>query len=168
MRDFFIFLSTLLLYFKIDLYNHLFTIFKPNNYTANMSAANMTIESAMKRVEELEKKMELVLSKLEIETNTTKKDSKKETKEKKVKKTKKDDSDDEKPKTKRVSGYILYSNANRAEVKEKLAEDSPEEKPKNTEVMKELARMWKELSDDEKEVWNDKAKEEKEAAAEVA
>jgi len=128
----------------------------------------MTIESAMKRVEELEKKMELVLSKLEIETNTTKKDSKKETKEKKVKKTKKDDSDDEKPKTKRVSGYILYSNANRAEVKEKLAEDSPEEKPKNTEVMKELARMWKELSDDEKEVWNDKAKEEKEAAAEVA
>ena len=125
-----------------------------------------TLESAMKRVEELEKKMELVLSKLEIETDT-KKDAKKDTKEKKTKKTKKDDSDDEKPKTKRVSGYILYSNANRTEVKEKLSEDS-EEKPKNTEVMKELARMWKELSDDEKEVWNDKAKEEKDAVAEVA
>jgi hypothetical protein len=122
----------------------------------------ISLESALKRVEELEKKMELVLSKLEIQTDT-----KKDTKEKKTKKTKKDDSDDEKPKTKRVSGYILYSNANRAEVKEKLAEDS-DEKPKNTEVMKELARMWKELSDDEKEVWNDKAKEEKQAAAEVA
>ena len=164
MRDFFIFLSTLLLYFKIDLYNHLFTIFKPNNYTANMSA--ITLESAMKRVEELEKKMEMVLSKLEIETDT-KKDNKKDTKEKKAKKTKKDDSDDEKPKTKRVSGYILYSNANRTEVKEKLAEDS-DEKPKNTEVMKELARMWKELSDDEKEVWNDKAKQAKQEATEVA
>jgi hypothetical protein len=133
-----------------------------------MSAPTMTIESALKRVEELEKKMELVLSKLEIETNTTKKDSKKDTKEKKAKKTKKDDSDDEKPKIKRVSGYILYSNANRDEVKEKLAEDSGEEKPKNTEVMKELARMWKELSDDEKEVWNDKAREAKQAATEVA
>ena len=133
-----------------------------------MDASNMTIESALKRVEELEKKMELVLSKLEIQTNTKKEDTKKDTKEKKAKKTKKDDSDDEKPKTKRVSGYILYSNANRAEAKEKLAEDS-DEKPKNTEVMKELARMWKELSDDEKEVWNDKAKEaKKEAAAEAA
>jgi hypothetical protein len=128
----------------------------------------MTIESALKRVEELEKKMELVLSKLEIETNTTKKDSKKDTKEKKAKKTKKDDSDDEKPKTKRVSGYILYSNANRTSAKEKLAEGLGEEKPKNTEVMKELARMWKELSDDEKEVWNDKAREAKQAATEVA
>jgi len=126
----------------------------------------ITLESAMKRVEELEKKMELVLSKLEIETDT-KKNTKKDTKEKKTKKTKKDDSDDEKPKTKRVSGYILYSNANRTEVKEKLSEDS-EEKPKNTEVMKELARMWKELSDDEKEIWNDKAKEEKDSVAEVA
>ena len=111
--------------------------------------------------------MELVISKLDIPTHTKKEDTKKDTKEKKAKKTKKDDSDDEKPKTKRVSGYILYSNANRAEVKEKLAEDS-DEKPKNTEVMKELARMWKELSDDEKEVWNDKAKEEKEAAVEAA
>ena len=34
--------------------------------------------------------------------------------------------------------------------------------------MKELARMWKELSDDEKEVWNDKAREAKQAATEVA
>jgi len=123
----------------------------------------MTLELVAARIAVLEEKMNLVIKVIDIDEKM----SKKETKEKKAKKTKKDDSDDEKPKTKRVSGYILYSNANRAEVKEKLAEDS-EEKPKNTEVMKELARMWKELSDDEKEVWNNKAKEAKEAAAEVA
>ena len=127
-----------------------------------------TLELVAARIAVLEEKMSLVIKVIDIDEKTTKNDVKKETKEKKAKKTKKDDSDDEKPKTKRVSGYILYSNANRAEAKEKLAEDS-DEKPKNTEVMKELARMWKELSDDEKEVWNDKAKEaKKEAAAEAA
>ena len=61
-----------------------------------------------------------------------------------------------------MSGYILISNANRDDDKEKLAEG--DEKPKNTEVMKELAKMWKELGDDEKEVWNAKAKELKDNA----
>ena len=61
------------------------------------------------------------------------------------------------PKKKRTSGYILFSNANREEVKERLAEEA-NEKPKNTEVMKELARLWKELDDDEKGLWNTKAK----------
>ena len=124
---------------------------------------SMTLELVAARIAVLEENMNLVTKLININEKTTKK----ETKEKKAKKTKKDDSDDEKPKTKRVSGYILYSNANRTEVKEKLAEDS-EEKPKNTEVMKELARMWKELSDDEKEIWNDKAKKAKEAVTEVA
>lgn len=73
-------------------------------------------------------------------------------------KAKADDGDD-KPKKKRTSGYIIYSNANRAEVKERLAEEAGDEKPKNTDVMKELARMWKELDGDEKEIWNAKAKE---------
>ena len=68
------------------------------------------------------------------------------------------DEDEEKPKKKRTSGYILYSNANRAEVKDRLAEEAGEQKPKNTDVMKELARMWKELDDDEKTIWNAKAK----------
>lgn len=66
--------------------------------------------------------------------------------------------DEEQPKKKRTSGYIIYSNANRAEVKDRLAEEAGEEKPKNTDVMKELARMWKELDDDEKAIWNAKAK----------
>ena len=66
--------------------------------------------------------------------------------------------DEEQPKKKRTSGYIIYSNANRAEAKDRLAEEAGEEKPKNTDVMKELARMWKELDDDEKAIWNTKAK----------
>ena len=72
----------------------------------------------------------------------------------------KDEDGDDKPKKKRTSGYIIYSNANRAEVKDRLAEEAGEEKPKNTDVMKELARMWKELDDDEKAIWNAKAKDE--------
>ena len=68
--------------------------------------------------------------------------------------------DEEQPKKKRTSGYIIYSNANRAQVKDRLAEEAGEEKPKNTDVMKELARMWKQLDDDEKAIWNAKAKDE--------
>ena len=32
-----------------------------------------------------------------------------------------------------------------------------DEKPKNTEVMKELASMWKSLNDEERDEWNTKA-----------
>jgi upstream-binding transcription factor len=108
----------------------------------------MTIEILAERVATLEKQMAQLLSKSDPEPK----------KEKKEKKSKKETSDDEdKPKKKRVSGYILFSNANRDDVKEKLAEGDV--KPKNTDVMKELAKMWKELGDDEKEMWNTKAKE---------
>ena len=66
--------------------------------------------------------------------------------------------DEEQPKKKRTSGYILYSNANRTEVKERLTQEADDDKIKNTDVMKELARMWKELSEQEKAIWNAKAK----------
>ena len=109
------------------------------------------------RVEVLEKQLALLL-----ETKTT--EDKQPKKPKKEKKPKKDDSsDDEKPKKKRVSGYILFSNATRDEVRDKLADG--DEKPKNTDIMKELARLWKELPDEEKESWNAKAKELKESDA---
>jgi len=109
------------------------------------------------RVEVLEKQLALLL-----ETKTT--EDKQPKKPKKEKKTKKDDSsDDEKPKKKRVSGYILFSNATRQELRDQLADG--DEKPKNTDIMKELARLWKELSDEEKESWNAKAKELKESDA---
>ena len=115
----------------------------------------MTIEILSQRIESLEKQLALVL-----ENNTNEVDKPK--KQKKSKKTKDDSSDDEKPKTKRVSGYILFSNATRDEVRDSLTKG--DEKPKNTDIVKELARLWRELSDEDKEPWNLKAKELKETA----
>ena len=107
----------------------------------------ITLETLVARVDALE----LQMTKLIGEQPVTKPD-------KKAKKnTKKDESDDDKPKKKRTSGYILFSNATRDDVKTQITKD--DEKPKNTEVMKELARQWKALSDEEQSVWNDKAKE---------
>ena len=114
----------------------------------------MTIETLTQRVEVLEKQLALLLSKDETQ-------NKKEKKSKKTKKEKDESSDDEKPKKKRTSGYILFSNATRDEVRDALTKD--DEKPKNTDIVKELARLWKELSDENKEPWNAKAKEIKEA-----
>ena len=74
------------------------------------------------------------------------------------------DSDDEKPKTKRISGYIIFSKAMREEAKATLAENS-DEKVKNSDVMTELGKMWKALDDEEKEAWNEKAKADKVAVA---
>ena len=114
----------------------------------------MTLELLVQRVETLEKQMALLLAK-----NASDEVPKKE---KKSKKERKSDSDDDKPKVKRVSGYILYSNAHRDQVKEELGDG--ETKAKNTDIMRKLASMWKEQSDEEKEQWNITAKEQKEAA----
>ena len=112
----------------------------------------MTLEILSQRVEALENQIALLLNSDQLE------------KPKKSKKSKKtnDDSDDEKPKTKRTSGYILFSNATRDEVRDSLTKD--EEKPKNTDIVRELARLWKLLSDEDKEPWNAKAKEIKDNA----
>ncbi len=114
---------------------------------------SMTLELVAQRVEVLEKQMADLLA-------DKKKSEKKAKKEKKSK-----DTDDDEPskKKKGPSGYLLYSKAMRDEAKEKLAKDS-DEKPKSTEVMKELGTMWKALSDDERETWNEKAKELKDEA----
>jgi hypothetical protein len=106
-----------------------------------------------KRVELLEKQIALLLN-TEAEPKKVKKVTKK---------AKTDSSDDEKPKTKRTSGYIIFSNATRDEVKTKLTVG--EEKPKNTEVMKELAIMWKALDNEEREEWNAKAQQVRDDAA---
>ena len=115
---------------------------------------SMTLELVAQRVETLEKQMALLLAK-----NASDEVSKKDKKPKKDKKT--SESDDDKPKAKRVSGYILYSNANRDDVKEQLSDG--ENKAKNTDIMRKLAENWKALSDADKELWNTKAKELKDA-----
>ena len=112
----------------------------------------MSATSLETRVELLEKQIAQLLSHKTIDVSDDKP-------KKKAKKEKKADSDDDKPKKKRISGYILYSNANRDEVKEALTVDG--EKPKNPDIMRELAKNWKALSEEEQEVWKAKAKETK-------
>ena len=110
-----------------------------------------TNEMLINRIEVLEKQIAVLLKNDENTSNDSKP--------KKSKKTPKVETDE--PKKKRTSGYILFSNANRDEVKDELSDG--DEKPKNTDVMKELAKRWKELSDQDKEPWNTKAKELKDA-----
>jgi len=78
-------------------------------------------------------------------------------KEKKVKKVKKED------KPKRVSGYILFQKAMREDAVKTLNDALEEDgaKIKQSDVMKELGKMWKALEDDERKEWNDKAAEQK-------
>ncbi len=102
------------------------------------------VEALTKRVGELEK-MNVVVQEVE--------DDKKVKKEKKEKKEKKP-VDPNKPK--KTSGYLIYSNSVRAEVKEQLIAGGGEGKPK--EVVQAIAAKWKELGDEEKAVWNEKAK----------
>tara|TARA_B100000902_G_scaffold40831_2_gene48415 strand:- start:17 stop:367 length:351 start_codon:yes stop_codon:yes gene_type:complete len=106
------------------------------------------------RIDVLEKQIALLLADKNVDVSDDKP-------KKKPKKQPKTDSDDDKPKKKRTSGYILYSNAMRDDVKEALTFDG--EKPKNPDIMRELAKNWKALSDDEQEVWKTKAKEIKDA-----
>ena len=114
----------------------------------------MSATSLEMRVELLEKQIAQLLSDKTIDVSDDKP-------KKKPKKEKKPDSDDDKPKKKRTSGYILYSNSTRDEVKDALTTDG--EKPKNPDIMRELAKNWKALSEDEQEVWKVKAKEIKDA-----
>ena len=123
-----------------------------------------SVEILAQRVELLEKQLADMLK----NNNTETKD--KQTQTSKKQKTSKKDSP-KKERVKSTTGYIQYSNAHRDEVKELLASQS-DEKPKNTDIMRQLASKWKELSDDDKNVWNEKAKElnvqYKAAAVEVA
>jgi len=102
----------------------------------------MMVETLTKRVDELEK-----LKCVVAEPTEEKKGGKKEKKEKKP-------VDPSKPK--KTSGYLIYSNSVRAEVKEQLIADGGE--GKSREVVQAIAAKWKELGVEEKAVWNEKAK----------
>jgi len=109
----------------------------------------MTIEILAQKLDLLEKQMIMMMA-----DNTA--DISDDKPKKKPKKEKKADSDEDKPKKKRISGYILYSNTTRDEVKDSLSVNG--EKPKNPDIMRELAKNWKALSEEEQEVWKNKAK----------
>jgi hypothetical protein len=127
------------------------------------------IEALAMRVEALEKsdkttsmRVDALEKTLASQFNTAKpvddkKKDKDDKKEKAVaKKEKKAKADPSEPKTKRVTGYILFCNSNRDDVKTKLTVS--DDKPKNTDVLTELARLWKAIDQDEKDEWNAKAK----------
>ena len=123
-----------------------------------------TIQMLEARVETLEKQLAMLLKDQVVDVKKSKKSKDtdevvvKEPKKSKKSKDEPSSEDEDKPKKKRgTNGYILFSNANRDEVKEKL--HVGDEKPKNTDVMKELAQMWQGLDANEKAVWTDKAKE---------
>ncbi len=127
-----------------------------------------TIDMLVARVETLEKQLALLLKEKKVkkskdetsgddEVVVEKKEDKKAPK--KVKKSKDEPSsdDEDKPKKKRgTNGYIMFSNAHRDDVKAQLTVG--DEKPKNTEIMKQLATMWGEVSVEEKAEWTAKAK----------
>ena len=113
-------------------------------------------EDVMKtaRIDALEKQVALLIKggNVEVEVKKTKKEPK-------TKKSKDESSsdDEDKPKKKRgTNGYIVYSKSVRDEVIAKLSVGN--EKPKNTEIMKQQAAMWAELSVEEKADWTAKAK----------
>ena len=110
------------------------------------------MDALMLRVIELEKTVAQLVELNKDNINLDKPIKTKNTK--KTKKTTTNKSDDEEPKKKRPpSGYLLYINSIRQQVKEHLGEDSG---PKD--VTKELAKRWKALDDAERSEWNDKSK----------
>ena len=100
----------------------------------------MTLEIVAARIQQLETQMERVLELME-EKEMKRKGEKPEKAEKA-----------EKTKRRGITGYIMYSSVNRPIVKEEMAEAKP------TEVVTELAKRWKALSDEEREEWNERAK----------
>lgn len=106
--------------YYIQYYNHINTIIMSS--TIN----KVTLDALIVRVNELEQQISLLLSAKAVDVSDKKKE-KKEKKEKKV-------ADPDKPKKKRTSGYILYSNASRDDVKDSLGGEEGE-KPKNTDIM---------------------------------
>ena len=125
-----------------------------------------TIDMLVARVETLEKQLALLLKEKKVkkskdetsdddEVVVEKKEDKKTPKKASKKEVVSDDED--KPKKKRgTNGYIMFSNAHRDDVKAQLTVG--DEKPKNTEIMKQLATMWGEVSVEEKAEWTAKAK----------
>ena len=62
-----------------------------------------------------------------------------------------------KEKKSRVSGYMLFMNANREDVLLKMTDENNGVKPVPTLVMSELGKLWKQLSDEDKLPYNQQA-----------
>ena len=104
----------------------------------------MTLEMANKRVEELEKQMAEVMSRLGMKEEKPKKE--KGVKAEKVEKKKRG-----------MTGYLLFAKEKRPEVKAELIANG-NENPKPTEVITEVAKRWKGMGEKEQTEWNERAK----------
>ena len=115
----------------------------------------MATKALQIRVDELEKQVTSLNEKISsMEAKSTRVEKESTTKESKG--LKKDGT----PRKKRAPcGYMLFSNENRAEVREQLIEKAEGEKVPPGAVVKKLAEMWNSLDDDEKAPYNKKAKE---------
>lgn len=124
------------------------------NLSADSGAPDKKVEKVDKKVEKADKKSEKAEKKVEkAEKKAVKKSSKSDSD-----KSDSDKSDaDKKPKKK--NGYILFGNSVRAEIKQRLIDELPEgEKLKPGNLMSEVAKAWKNLSDEEKADWDAKVK----------
>ena len=119
---------------------------------------SMTLEIVANRIAELEKQMTAVLAKLEEKVEKEEKPKKA----KKEKSPKKEKADGEPKKKRGLTGYLLFAKEKRPEVKEELGEAKP------TEVVTEVAKRWKALTEEERATWNERAKEGEEVEVEVA
>ena len=122
---------------------------------AQVADQNKQLDEQNKLLNNLERRVAAVMAKLEIILDDASASNEKTPKNTKKNKKDKDTSDDDKPKKKRVSGYLLFSSVHRDEVKQELFGD---DKPKNSEIMVELGKRWKALDDEEREEWGAKAK----------
>ena len=114
----------------------------------------MTLEIVANRIAELEKQMTAVMAKLEEKDEKPKKA-------KKEKSPKKEKADGEPKKKRGLTGYLLFAKEKRPEVKADLGEAKP------TEVVTEVAKRWKALTEEERATWNERAKEGEEVEVEV-
>jgi len=106
------------------------------------------MSSIENRVAELEEQVKTLMDKLGSATKQTK-----------TKTEKKTENKDGSPKKKRgTTGYLMFAKETRPDAKTTLI-NGGNETPKPTEVVTEIAKRWKSLTDQERSEWNDKAKE---------
>ena len=108
----------------------------------------MTLEMAIAKLDDMEAKMAIMMKKLGVEEVAKESKKSKKSKEEKPKADKK---------KRGTTGYLVYASEMRSTVKEELVKGG-NESPKPTEVITEVAKRWKALSEEEQEVFNEKAK----------
>ena len=115
------------------------------NQQTNMSAKQL--EARISQLEKLVSTLNEKTESLTISESTTKV--------KKEKSTVNKDGTPKKPKAK--TGYLIFSSEKREDIKKMLQEENGEP-PKPKDVISKLGAVWKALTDDDKKVFNDKAK----------